>query len=86
MLVLSRKSGEKISIGDEITIVVNRTAGNRVALGIQAPDNVRVVRGELERFTDEPAIVEQSSNSSVPVPAVTLDDSSAAICVPRHAR
>ena len=86
MLVLSRKAGEKISIGDGITIVVNRIAGNRVALGIQAPDNVRVVRGELERFTNELTAGEQSSNPSVPVPAVTLDDSSAAICVPRHAR
>ena len=53
MLILSRKVGESIAIGDNINIVVNRIAGNRVAIGIKAPNNVRVVRGELERFVDE---------------------------------
>jgi carbon storage regulator len=86
MLVLSRKAGEKISIGDQITIVVNRIAGNRVAIGIQAPDNVRVVRGELERFVDEAPARDGGPGKSVPAPSVTMDDSSAAICLPRHAR
>ncbi len=48
MLVLSRKVGEQIVIGDNITIVVNRVAGNRISLGIEAPANVRIVRGELK--------------------------------------
>jgi carbon storage regulator len=47
MLVLSRKIGEKLVIGDLITVVVSRVAGNRVALGIEAPSNVKVVRFEL---------------------------------------
>jgi len=47
MLVLSRKLGEKLVIGDNITVVVSRVAGNRVTLGIEAPGNVRIVRGEL---------------------------------------
>ncbi len=47
MLVLSRKIGEKLVIGDGITVVVNRIAGNRVTLGIEAPTDVRIVRGEL---------------------------------------
>lgn len=47
MLVLSRKIGDKILIGDTITIVVNRISGNRIALAIDAPADMRIVRGEL---------------------------------------
>lgn len=47
MLVLSRKVGERIVIGDGIVISVNRLANNRVTLGISAPADVRVVRAEL---------------------------------------
>ncbi len=49
MLVLSRKVGERLVIGGNITVVVNRVAGNRVTLGIEAPDTVRIVRGELDQ-------------------------------------
>lgn len=48
MLVLSRKAGEELIIADNIRIVVNRIAGNRVTIGIEAPGNVRIVRGELD--------------------------------------
>ncbi|MBI2823120.1 MAG: carbon storage regulator [Planctomycetia bacterium] len=63
MLVLSRKAGEKIRIGDEITIVVNRVTGSRVSVGIEAPPHVRIVRGELELFTDGGAGREASSQN-----------------------
>ena len=49
MLVLSRRIGEKLVIGDEITVTVKRVSGNRVSLGIDAPPHVRVVRSELLR-------------------------------------
>lgn len=48
MLVLSRKEGERLVIGDNVVITVNRISGNRITLGIDAPREVRVVRGELE--------------------------------------
>jgi carbon storage regulator CsrA len=48
MLVLSRKVREEIVIGDQIRIVVNRISGNRVSLGISAPSDVHISRGELE--------------------------------------
>lgn len=48
MLVLSRKVGEKLIIGDNITVVVSRVAGNRVTLGVEAPTDVRIIRGELK--------------------------------------
>ena len=47
MLVLSRKVGEEILIGDNIKLVVNRINGNRVTIGVAAPDEVHIVRGEL---------------------------------------
>ena len=53
MLILRRKVGEKIVIGDGITVVVNRVSGGRVTLGIEAPQDVHIVRGELRIF-DEP--------------------------------
>lgn len=46
MLVLTRKSQELIHIGDNITIRVVRIKGNTVRIGIEAPKDVRVMRGE----------------------------------------
>ena len=47
MLVLTRKQGEKIRIGDDVVITVVRTKGKAVRLGIQAPTHVPVLRGEI---------------------------------------
>jgi carbon storage regulator CsrA len=47
MLVLTRKQGEKIRIGDDVVITVVRTRGKTVRLGIQAPAHVPVLRGEI---------------------------------------
>ncbi len=51
MLVLSRKVGEKIQIGENVVLVINRISGNRVSIGIEAPDDMRIVRGELDDFS-----------------------------------
>lgn len=48
MLVLSRKEGQDIILGDNIVIRVMRTQGNRVQIGIDAPSDVRIARGELQ--------------------------------------
>jgi carbon storage regulator len=53
MLVLSRKTGERIHIGDNITIEVRRVAGNRVTIALDAPRDVRILRGELEQAARE---------------------------------
>ena len=47
LLVLSRKVGEQLRIGDGITVKVLKVCGNRIRLGIDAPDGVRIMRGEL---------------------------------------
>ena len=50
MLVLSRKIGEKIHIGNQVTLTVVRIKGNQVRIGIEAPDDVAIVRAELRDF------------------------------------
>lgn len=49
MLVLSRKETETIKIGDEIEITLVRVSGDRVRVGIQAPNDMVILRGELEK-------------------------------------
>lgn len=53
MLVLSRKEGERLVIGDNVVITVNRISGNRITLGIEAPRDIRIVRGELEPLKED---------------------------------
>ena len=50
MLVLTRKSHDSIRIGDNIKVTILRIKGNTVRIGVEAPDDVRIVRGELPHF------------------------------------
>lgn len=47
MLVLSRKPGERILIGDKIAITVVRIAPGIVRIGVEAPDGLPILREEL---------------------------------------
>ena len=54
MLVLSRKKGEIIKIGDDIEITIVALANDQVKIGIQAPKNIEILRKELfEEIQDE---------------------------------
>lgn len=44
MLVLTRKTGESIAIGDDIRITVVEVRGEQVRLGVTAPESMRIVR------------------------------------------
>ncbi|MDE1171529.1 MAG: carbon storage regulator CsrA [Verrucomicrobium sp.] len=48
MLVLSRKPGEAVKLGDEIEIIIVAVEGQRVRLGIKAPRDVRILRTEID--------------------------------------
>lgn len=48
MLVLSRKVGERILIGDKVTVTVVRITGGGVRIGIEAPAEMPVIREELK--------------------------------------
>lgn len=63
MLVLTRKLQERIHIGDNVTITVVRIKGNTVRVGIEAPDDVRVVRGEVMERESPPASGEGEASS-----------------------
>jgi carbon storage regulator len=47
MLVLSRKLGERIIIGENVTVTIVRIGPNNVRVGIEAPRNLNIVREEL---------------------------------------
>jgi carbon storage regulator len=47
MLILTRRTGESIQVGDDIEISVLEIRGNQVRLGINAPSDVLVLRAEL---------------------------------------
>lgn len=48
MLVLSRREKQRVKLGDSIVVTVVRVAGDKVRLGIEAPADIVVLRGELE--------------------------------------
>ena len=70
MLVLSRKVGERIWIGNDISITVVRITGGGVRLGIEAPSEMPVVREELKLKLEQ---------SGVEVDVVDNDDSPSTI-------
>jgi carbon storage regulator len=61
MLVLSRKTGEKIRIGDNVTVTIVRIGPNNVRLGIDAPRDLNIVREEL--VSNEPVLNQPQATS-----------------------
>jgi carbon storage regulator len=66
MLVLSRKLGEKIYIGDNICITVVDIDRGKIRLGIEAPRDVPIYRQELLPLKNGDPNVPNPSSSSVP--------------------
>jgi carbon storage regulator len=50
MLVLSRKPGETVHVGEDIVLTVLEVRGSRVRIGIDAPDDTTIARAELNEF------------------------------------
>lgn len=56
MLILTRRPGEVIKIGDDIEVMVTGVKGNHVRIGIKAPNNIDVHRQEIwQRIQEEKA-------------------------------
>lgn len=68
MLVLSRHASETIRIGDDIVVSIQRISGNRVIIGIDAPQEVAIRRGELAFDGDSPAPAEASQPAADRLP------------------
>jgi len=62
MLVLTRKKGETIAIGDNIQIQVLSVKGGQVRIGVDAPKEIRVNREERQEKSDLPASEGSSSS------------------------
>lgn len=54
MLILGRRVGETLHIGDDVVVTIQRIEGGRVTVGVSAPPEVTILRGELaERLAHE---------------------------------
>lgn len=80
MLVLTRKQNEKIRIGDSIVITVLKTKGKGVRLGIEAPSDVNILRGEIA-FEMPAERAAQSNASTSPVRAESVETKQAVAAV-----
>jgi carbon storage regulator len=65
VLVLSRKTGETIHIEGQIKVKIVKINGNRVKVGIEAPDNVQILRSELAEWSKLTIDRHSSPDSSI---------------------
>ena len=65
MLIITRKAGESIKIGDDVTIEVLSVSGSSVKIGINAPKSINILRKELYDII---------KNENINASAVSLDD------------
>ena len=70
MLIITRRPGEKIMLGEDVSIQVMEIVGNQVRIGIQAPKSVPVYREEIwEAVKEENRAAAQVSPDSLPAEA-----------------
>ena len=65
MLVVSRKKDESIIIGDNIKVTIVEIAKDRIRIGVDAPESVKIARSELydtERFNMQAAVNKPSAD------------------------
>ena len=66
MLILTRRVGETVMIGSEVTVTVLGVKGNQVRLGINAPKDVAVHREEIfERIKSEGGVEDEPQRSDM---------------------
>lgn len=68
MLVLTRKSGQAIYLGDNIKVLVQEVRGSQVRIGIEAPNNIKVFREEiyLQILSESRQALEQTLRQNLP--------------------
>jgi carbon storage regulator len=68
MLIITRRPGEKIMLGDEITVHVMEIVGNSVRVGIQAPRSLPVYREEIWKAVREENRAAADAPADLPLP------------------
>ena len=75
MLILTRRVGEKIVIGEDVTVTVLSVKGNQVRIGIDAPRDVAVNREEIyQRILKEQKALNGSGWVKIPTSRLSLSD------------
>ena len=69
MLIITRRPGEKIMLGDEITVHVMEIVGNSVRIGIQAPRSIPVYREEIWNAVRDENRAAADAPTDLPVPS-----------------
>lgn len=72
MLILTRRVGETLVIGDDVTVTVLGVKGNQVRIGVEAPKHISVHREEIyERIQREKAQTTTDGGAAADTPPVT---------------
>lgn len=70
MLIITRKPGEKIMLGDDVVVHVMEIVGNSVRIGIQAPRSLPVYREEIwNAVREEKQAAAKANPDSLPAPS-----------------
>jgi carbon storage regulator len=69
VLIITRKPGEKIMLGDDVVVHVMEIVGNSVRVGIQAPRSLPVYREEIWDAVRQDKAAAEASPDSLPAPA-----------------
>jgi carbon storage regulator len=70
MLVVTRKTGERVMVGDEVAVVVLDITSSHVRLGIEAPKTVAIHRGEVwDQIAEQNRQVVAETPARLPDPA-----------------
>jgi carbon storage regulator len=86
MLVLTRKTDERINIGPDIQVVVLAVQSSRVRLGLVAPAEMPILRGELQLEAEWPTPEDASGIAAPPAASMTATMKTAARQAPRGVR
>ncbi len=63
MLILTRRDGESLIIGNDIRVTIQGVKGNQVRIGIEAPDDVTILREELYDLAGDAEAPRQDANA-----------------------
>jgi carbon storage regulator len=65
MMIMRRREGEKILIGDSIVVHITQIGRNKVKIGIEAPRELTIVAEEIQRVADENAAALRAQPSGI---------------------